>query len=76
MVYVSLYMSMFLRKKNYFFFKNFKFSLVMYFTMYKSENGKNILSESSESSATPPPKSYVAGHIDLPTPEHIEVQLY
>lgn len=47
----------------------------MYFTMYKSENGKNLLSESSTSSVTPPlpPKSYVAGHIDLPTPEHIEV---
>ncbi|GBB88435.1 hypothetical protein RclHR1_00150031 [Rhizophagus clarus] len=46
--------------------------LFMYFTMYKSVNGKNLLSESSASSVTPPPKSYVAGHIDLPTPEHIE----
>jgi hypothetical protein len=44
----------------------------MYFTIYKSENGNNLL-KSSASSITPPPKSYVAGYIDLPTPEHIEV---
>ncbi|CAB4391892.1 unnamed protein product [Rhizophagus irregularis] len=47
--------------------------LFMYFTIYKSENGKNLLSEPSTSVTPPPPKSYVAGHnIDLPTPEHIE----
>ena len=48
----------------------------MYFTIYKSENGKNLLSEPSTSVIPPPPKSYVAGHnIDLPTPEHIEVNI-
>ncbi|CAI2171125.1 5037_t:CDS:10 [Funneliformis geosporum] len=45
----------------------------MYFTIYKSEKGNNLLSKSSSSSSiTPPPKSYVSGYIDLPTPEHVE----
>ncbi|CAG8700443.1 4007_t:CDS:10, partial [Funneliformis caledonium] len=45
----------------------------MYFTIYKSEKGNNLLSKSSSSSSiTQPPKSYVSGYIDLPTPEHVE----
>ncbi|PKK62373.1 hypothetical protein RhiirC2_759664 [Rhizophagus irregularis] len=51
--------------------------LFMYFTIYKSENRKNLLSEPS-TSVNPPllPKSYVTGHnVDLPTPNHIGVNI-
>ncbi|CAB4489662.1 unnamed protein product [Rhizophagus irregularis] len=49
----------------------------MYFTIYKSENGKNLLSELSTSVNPPPlPKSYVTGYnVDLPTPKHIWVNI-
>ncbi|CAB4393024.1 unnamed protein product [Rhizophagus irregularis] len=52
--------------------------LFMYFTIYKSENRKNLLSEPS-TSVNPPllPKSYVTGHnVDLPTPNHIGISHY
>jgi hypothetical protein len=60
-----------------FFLKKFQFSLVMYFTIYKSENEKNLLSEPSTSVNPPPsPKSYVIRHnVDLPIPEHIGVNI-